>query len=85
MTKLHRKEGTCKIEFKEYGLEITGPCAQGLLSSFEKIFEESKKIGKEISAYACVSPKTGAVEKIMIGKNRYTKIHFSSLQKSLFK
>jgi len=68
MTKLHRKEETCKIEFKEYGLEITGPCAQGFFSLFEKIFEESKKIGKEISAYACVNPKTGAVEKIMIGK-----------------
>lgn len=63
-----KKKEPCRIEFKKHGLEIAGPCAQGFSESFRTIFEESKKIGKEISAYMCVNPKTGAIEKVVLGE-----------------
>nr|MDO8080824.1 hypothetical protein [Candidatus Freyarchaeota archaeon] len=58
----------CNIEFTDKGLEIKGPCAQDFFKLFEAISEASKEAGKEISAYACVNPKTGKIEKLVLGK-----------------
>jgi len=63
-----KKEETCRIEFKEHGLEIAGPCAQGFSESSEALFKASKAVEREISAYMCVNPKTGAVEKVVLGE-----------------
>lgn len=63
-----KKEESCRIEFKKHGLEIAGPCAQGFSESSEAMFKTSKAIKREISAYMCVNPKTGAVEKVVLGK-----------------
>ena len=63
-----KKEESCRIEFKKHGLEIAGPCAQGFSESSEAMFKASKAIKREISAYMCVNPKTGAVEKVVLGK-----------------
>jgi len=63
-----RREKTCRIEFKENGLEITGPCAQCFSKSFRTLFKASKSMEREISAYMCVNPKTGDVDKVVLGK-----------------
>lgn len=63
-----KREKTCRIEFKEHGLEITGPCAQGFSKSFRTLFKASKSMEREISAYMCVNPKTGDVDKVVLGK-----------------
>ena len=58
----------CTVEFKEHGLEITGPCAAGFAGLFESIYKSSKDLEAEISAYACLEPKTGSVERAVLGK-----------------
>lgn len=58
----------CKVEFREHGLEVTGPCAKGFLGVFNSLYGESKEKKAEISAYACVNPKDGSVNKIILGK-----------------
>jgi len=58
----------CVIEFKRHGLEIKGPCAQGFINAFAGIYQASKEVNAEISAYACVNPKSGSVEKTVLGK-----------------
>lgn len=58
----------CKIEFKEHGLEISGGCAQGFLNAFDNIYRASSEVGREISAYACVNPKKGTVERVILGE-----------------
>jgi len=61
-------ENNCKAEFREHGVEITGPCAKGFLSAFKDLYNMSKKVDAEISAYACVNPKDGSVSKVILGK-----------------
>jgi len=56
----------CRIQFTDHGLEIEGECAQGLIKTISVIYEESKRLGKEISACACVSSK--GLEKVVIGE-----------------
>jgi|SRR4030042_5871882 len=57
---------SCVIEFTGNGMEIKGKCAQGLTETINIIFEESKRLGKEISAYNCISSK--GLEKVVIGE-----------------
>jgi len=57
----------CTVEFTKYTLEIKGPCAQGFAEMFEAIYEASKSVDAEISAYACVNPDTGSVDKMVLG------------------
>lgn len=65
MSSLRKKE-PCRIEFKKHGLEIAGPCVQGFSELFGAIYEASKENKREISAYACVNPETGVVEKLAL-------------------
>jgi len=61
-------KNNCKLEFREHGLEITGPCAKGFLGVFKDLYNMSKEVEAEISAYACVNPKDGSVNKVILGK-----------------
>lgn len=57
MTEVHSQNGkndSCVIEFTNNGLEIKGKCTQGLIDTTNLIYAQSKKLGKEISAYACI-------------------------------
>jgi len=58
----------CKVEFTKKGLEIKGPCARGFLNLSKTLFKASRTIGREISIYACVDPKAGAIKKVILGK-----------------
>ncbi|MDA4110914.1 MAG: hypothetical protein OK439_00125 [Thaumarchaeota archaeon] len=62
------EKNSCRVEFTVKGLEITGPCAKGFMESFEELYDASENIGREISAYACVDPGTGSVNKLILGK-----------------
>lgn len=56
----------CRIQVTDDGLEVKGECAQGLTKIVSLIYEESKRLGKEISAYGCISPR--GLEKVVIGQ-----------------
>jgi len=57
---------SCTIEITDHGLEIKGECAEGLLDTIGLIYEESKRLGREISACGCISSK--GLEKVVIGE-----------------
>jgi hypothetical protein len=59
------KNDSCVIEITSNGLEIKGKCAQGLLDTTSLIYAQSKKLGKEISAYACIGSE--GMEKVVLG------------------
>lgn len=60
------KDNACKVEISKKGLEIRGRCAQGLLEVFHRSFNDSEKLNFEIFGCACVNPKTGETEKVII-------------------
>jgi len=61
-------DNKCKVEFTEHGLEVKGKCAEGLLNAFNVMYDASEEAGAEISGYACVNPKDGSVDKVILGE-----------------
>ena len=56
----------CKIEHKGSKWTFEGPCAHQLARGFERIFQASKNLRREISAIACIHNESGRVDKLEV-------------------
>ena len=56
----------CKIEHKGSKWTFEGPCADQLARGFERIFQASKSLRREISAVACIHNESGRVDKLEV-------------------
>ena len=64
---MSEENNRCKIQITERGLEIDGDCAQGLLEVLACTYDVSKKSKSEIFACTCLNPKSGRIEKAIVG------------------
>lgn len=58
---------SCRLDFTELGFKLSGDCAEGFESAFKTLYDISKSMGLELSAYLCTNGKTGKVEDVYMG------------------